>query len=128
MCNLYLIGENTEAEFAAMFEQGGFELFNLSFNVAIGKRDDEKVKAWTQSEQALKDMSERFGKKVKAIQQRRTYYWLPLDSFNQPNGNVEEISLFPSDYEDLKNCNMQDSYPYWWIYDDYHAALERAHS
>ena len=59
MCNLYLIGENTEAEFAAMFEQGGFELFNLSFNVAIGKRDDEKVKAWTQSEQALKEMSEK---------------------------------------------------------------------
>ena len=125
MCNLYLIGDNTDAEFAAMFEQGGFEVFNLSFRK--GEEKDEKAKRkWAESPQAIEEMTKHYGKKVKAVQMRRTYYWLPLDSYNQPNGNVEEISLFPSDYEDLKNCNMQDSYPYWWIYEDYHTALERA--
>ena len=66
------------------------------------------------------------GKVVDRIETRRTYWWLPLDSYNQPNGFVEAISLFPIDYKSIKEAKPQERYPYWWIYDDEYSANYRA--
>jgi len=49
----------------------------------------------------------------------KTYYFLPLDSFNQPNGTVREVELTEEEFLNAKKRGI-------YIYDDYGTALRRA--
>lgn len=50
---------------------------------------------------------------------KKTYYYLPTDSYGQPDGNVFETLLTEKEYKDRK---AQGDY----IYDNYLSALYRA--
>jgi hypothetical protein len=56
---------------------------------------------------------------TKKMQVESIYYYLPLDSFNQPTGDVQEIALRKCDYI-LNKRNGK------YIYDNYYDALRRA--
>jgi hypothetical protein len=49
----------------------------------------------------------------------KTYYILPLDSYNQPDGNIREIQLTKSEYETLRSKGQ-------YIYESYYQAVMRA--
>lgn len=53
------------------------------------------------------------------VEGEKTYYYLPLDSYNQPDGNVLPILLTDEEY-------LKHKETYVYIYDDYAAALCRA--
>lgn len=53
------------------------------------------------------------------IQNKKTYYYLPLDGYNQPDGDVREILLTKEEYQEAKNS-------YVYIYDNYSAAVRRS--
>ena len=116
MSQVYLQAQHTAAPYL-IFTKDGKSHPAQNMGVKSMNQDDPLLKA------AIKA---HFGSELDRIEKRQKYYWLPLDSYNQPRGTVEEIKLFPSDYANLKSASMQDSYPYWWIYDNYHTALERA--
>lgn len=50
---------------------------------------------------------------------KKTYYILPLDSYNQPDGNVEKIELTEEEFKKMKET-------YGYIFEDYYTALRRA--
>lgn len=51
----------------------------------------------------------------------KTYWYLPLDSYNQPSGQVQEIVMTIEEYnEAIRN----DLIPY--LFDNYEQALRRA--
>lgn len=56
------------------------------------------------------------------IEERKKYYYLPIDQYNQPNGFIEEIELFPCDYEGLRTAKGIIVY----IFDNYRDACRRA--
>lgn len=116
MSELYLQAQHTNAPYLIFTEDGKS---HPAQNMGAGEmnREDPLLKMAIEAH---------FGSKLVRIEKRRKYYWLPLDSYNQPRGTVEEIELFPSDYETLKEAKMPDRYPYWWIFDDYSSALDRA--
>ena len=116
MSQIYLQAQHTAAPYL-IFTKDGKSHPAQNMGVKDMNQDDPLLKV------AIKA---HFGSELVRIEKRQKYYWLPLDSYNQPNGNVEEIELFPSDYANLKSASMQDSYPYWWIYEDYATALDRA--
>jgi len=47
------------------------------------------------------------------------YYILPLDSYNQPNGNINEIFLTKEEFEELEGKG-------YYIYKNYASAAWRA--
>ena len=49
----------------------------------------------------------------------KTYFYLPLDNYNQPNGNINEIKMTVKDFKEAKKN-------YIYIYDSYAQALQRA--
>lgn len=51
--------------------------------------------------------------------EKKTYYWLPLDNYNQPNGHIVELVINESEYEAMKK---QGEY----VYSSYMQACERA--
>ena len=53
------------------------------------------------------------------IQDKKTYYYLPLDGYNQPDGNVNEILLTKEEYQEAKKN-------YVYIYERYFDACNRA--
>ena len=116
MSQLYLQAQHTDAPYLIFTADGKS---HPTKNMGVGEMDLESPLLRTAIEA-------HFGSKLERIEKRRKYYWLPLDSYNQPRGIVEEIELFPSDYQALKEAKMQESYPYWWIYDNYATALNRA--
>ena len=50
---------------------------------------------------------------------KKEYYLLPMDSYGQPNGTIEEVILTAKEYEEKRK---QGAY----IYDDYIVAYCRA--
>lgn len=116
MSQMYLQAQHTAAPYL-IFTKDGKSHPAQNMGVKSMNQDDPLLKA------AIKA---HFGSELVRIEKRRKYYWLPLGYYNQPNGNVEEIELFPSDYQALKEAELKDRYPYWWIYEDYATALNRA--
>ncbi len=53
------------------------------------------------------------------MDKKQVYYLLPLDSYNQPNGNVNEVMLTKVEYEKMKEYG-------YYVYDNYANALWRA--
>lgn len=49
----------------------------------------------------------------------KTYWYLPLDNYNQPNGEIKEIKLTWYQYQGMK----QEGH---YVYDSYMSACERA--
>ena len=116
MSQVYLQAQHTDAPYLIFTADGKS---HPTKNMGVGEMDLRSPLLRTAIEA-------HFGSKLLRIEKRQKYYWLPLDSYNQPAGMVEEIELFPSDYRNLKEASMPDSYPYWWIYDNYATALDRA--
>lgn len=113
MASLYLYGTNTSARFIAHIEG---RTTPVPFDIEEG--DDYPTKEMVSKELNVKCTS---------IEERRIYYWLPLDCYNQPVGYVEKISLFPSDFKNLKECDSHKlTYPYWWIFENENDATDRA--
>lgn len=50
---------------------------------------------------------------------KNTYYLLPLDNYNQPDGSIREVQLTK---EEFKQAKVNGHY----IYEDYIAAVSRA--
>lgn len=117
MSQIYLQAQNTDAPYLVFTEDGNAH--PISKKVArLLNMDDPLMHT---------RCKEKWGSRIAGkAEERRKYYWLPLGYHNQPNGNVEEIELFPSDYKALKEAELKDRYPYWWIYEDYATALNRA--
>ena len=85
MSQMYLQAQHTAAPYL-IFTKDGKSHPAQNMGVKSMNQDDPLLKA------AIKA---HFGSELDRIEKRRKYYWLPLDSYNQPNGNVEEIELFP---------------------------------
>ena len=51
------------------------------------------------------------------------YYYLPLDQFGQPDGNICEISLTYDQYREIKK---QPLHPLYYCYEKYESAYNRA--
>lgn len=56
---------------------------------------------------------------VEKKQSKNTYYYLPLDNYNQPNGLVEKVELTE---EEFKQAKANGHY----IYGNYQQAMYRA--
>ena len=113
MISLYLYGTHSNARFLAHIKGHAFPIL---FDIEEG--DEYPTKEYVSNETKLE---------CTGVEERRTYYWLPLDCYNQPLGYVEEISLFPCDFKALKECkNHRYTYPYWWIFESENDAIERA--
>ena len=54
---------------------------------------------------------------------RNVYYYLPLDQFGQPDGNISTIEMTEQQYRDIKNMPL---HPLYYCYDNYESALNRA--
>ncbi len=116
MSQVHLQAQHTSAPYL-IFTKDGKSHPTQNMGVKEMNQEDPLLKAAIQAH---------FGSELVRIEKRRKYYWLQLGWGNQPNGNVEEIELFPSDYQALKEAELKDRYPYWWIYEDYSTALDRA--
>ena len=113
MISLYLYGTHSNARFLPHIKGHNFPIL---FDIEEG--DEYPTKEYVSNETKLE---------CTAIEERRTYYWLPLDYYNQPLGYVEEISLFPCDFKALKECkDSRLTHPYWWIFENEDDAVERA--
>lgn len=53
--------------------------------------------------------------------EKQKYYYLPLDNYNQPNGNINTIYLTRDEYLKLKETHV-------YIYDSYIQAMLRAYN
>lgn len=113
MGKLVLMGQVTKAKYLAIIDGSKFVPLDVPDDLA-----PEKRKAAFDSVGKIKNC---------VIEERRTYWWLPLDSFGQPDGNIETISLFPCDYRNLKELDFPLAYPYYWIFDNEYAAMRRAY-
>jgi len=52
---------------------------------------------------------------------KKTYYFLPLDQYNQPIGTVEEILMTEGEYNYCKKYELD-----FYVFDNYQDALRRA--
>lgn len=50
---------------------------------------------------------------------KKEYWWLPLDSYNQPNGQVVTLALTEEEFRELKNRGQ-------YVFDSYYQACLRA--
>ena len=98
MSQIYLQAQHTAAPYL-IFTKDGKSHPAQNMGVKEMNQEDPILKA------AIKA---HFGSEFVCIEKRRKYYWLPLGYHNQPNGNVEEIELFPSDYQALKEAELKD--------------------
>lgn len=53
--------------------------------------------------------------------EKQKYYYLPLDNYNQPNGNINTIYLTRDEYLKLKETHV-------YIYESYTQAMLRAYN
>ena len=51
------------------------------------------------------------------------YYYLPLDSFGQPSGIINELYLTKQEYNAIKRDVFS---PYYYVYTNYEAAYYRS--
>ena len=113
MAKLVLYGLQTKARFIAFLDDSPAP---VAFDIEPGEE-------YPTVEKVSKDL----GRTCKRIEERRTYYWLPLDCYNQPAGYTDKIDLFPTDYRNLKSCNnFHLTHPYWYIYANWMDAERRA--
>lgn len=114
MANLFLYGQATNAQFLAFFDG---ESLPRPFDLEPGEVCPTP-----------EEISNMTGRTCTRIEKRQKYYWLPLQPrYNQPDGTVDTISLFPTDYDNLKACtDLRATYPYWYLYDNYQEADRRA--
>lgn len=54
-------------------------------------------------------------------EQKRTYYRLPTDQYNQPTGDVVSFTMTEQEFEAYRKAN-----PWEYLFEDYKAALYRA--
>ena len=52
---------------------------------------------------------------------KKTYYFLPIDQYNQPIGTVEEILMTVQEYNYCKEYDLD-----FYYFEDYESALRRA--
>ena len=52
---------------------------------------------------------------------RKTYWWLPLDNYNQPSGSILELELNDDELKVMKNKGE-------YIFDSYYQAMLRAYN
>ena len=53
--------------------------------------------------------------------EKQKYYYLPLDNYNQPNGNINTIYLTRDEYLKLKETHV-------YVYESYTQAILRAYN
>jgi hypothetical protein len=66
-----------------------------------------------------RDLQKDLAEFVENEEEKKTYYFLPMDSYNQPDGTVQEIELTEARYKQLKKT-------YVYVYDSYADAMTRA--
>lgn len=112
---LFLFGEHTKAEYIALTSDGRVIPFDAE--------GDDPTDPYGLA--AL--VAEQTGSNVVKVERRRVYWWLPLDSYSQPDGSIDPVSLFPSDFAALTGCrDYRARYPYYWIFESYADASRRA--
>lgn len=81
--------------------------------------DDYKAFGWTIDEDLWADTYFMILRENESRMEKKKYYWLPLDNYNQPNGHIVELVINESEYEAMKK---QGEY----VYSSYMQACERA--
>ena len=53
--------------------------------------------------------------------EKKSFWYLPLDNYNQPSGNIIELKLTETEYQAMKNRGE-------YIYNSYYQAILRAYN
>ena len=67
----------------------------------------------------LDDLKKEIEKNIASEMVRKKYWWLPLDNYNQPTGNIVELELNSYEYQAMKNKGD-------YVFDSYYQAMLRA--
>ena len=81
--------------------------------------DDYKAFGWAIDKDLWGDIYFMILRENESRMERKKYYWLPLDNYNQPNGNIVELEINDFEYNAMKK---QGEY----IYSSYIQVCERA--
>lgn len=60
---------------------------------------------------------------MKAIDSKKLYWYLPLDNYGQPSGDIKMVWLTDEQFKDIKNNVFS---PYYYCYKEYADALWRS--
>ena len=94
------------------------EKFSPMFAELICSDDEIEYMNSDEFEKALAESLKDFEKIKSERMERKKYWWLPLDNYNQPNGNVVELDLNFDELEIMKNKGE-------YVFDSYYQAMLR---
>ena len=81
--------------------------------------NDYKAFGWTICEDMWADIYYMLLREKKSRMEKKKYWWLPLDNYNQPNGNIVQLEMNDYEYQAMKKRGE-------YVYDSYMQALMRA--